>query len=56
MNMETLRQLSRGQRLPENLLKAFLRHLLQALDFLHADATIAHAGIMNSCSSFWPLE
>lgn len=54
MSMETLRQLSPGQRLPENLLKAFLRHLLQALDFLHSDAKIVHAGIMNSCSSFWP--
>lgn len=45
MSMETLRQLSPGQKLPENLLKVFLIHLLQALDFLHTDAEIIHAGM-----------
>ena len=46
MSMETLRQLSPGRKVPENLLKAFLNHLLQALDFLHTDAKMIHAGIM----------
>lgn len=38
MCMETLRQLSPGRKLPENLLKKLLILLLQALDFLHMDA------------------
>lgn len=45
MSMETLRELSPGQKLPENLLRVFLVHLLQALDFLHTDAKMVHAGI-----------
>ena len=45
MSMETLKQLSPGQKLPEILLKPFLVHLLQALDFLHTDAGMIHAGI-----------
>ena len=45
MSMETLRQLSPGRKLPENVLKLFLIHLLQALDFLHTDAEMIHAGI-----------
>ena len=45
MSMETLRQLSPGRKIPENLLKAFLLHLLQALDFLHTDAKMIPAGI-----------
>ena len=45
MSVETLRQLSPGQKLPENLLKAFLIHLLQALDFLHTDAEMIRAGM-----------
>lgn len=45
MSMETLRQLSPGRKLPENLLKVFLMHLLRALDFLHTDAGMIHAGI-----------
>lgn len=45
MSMETLRQLSPGRKLPENLLKLFLIHLLRALDFLHTDAEMIHAGI-----------
>lgn len=45
MSMETLRQLSPGRKIPENLLKVFLIHLLQALDFLHTDAKMIHAGI-----------
>lgn len=48
MCMETLRQLSPGRKLPENLLKPFLIHLLQALDFLHMDAEMIHAGIKHS--------
>lgn len=45
LSMETLRQLCPGRKLPENLLKPFLIHLLQALDFLHTDAKLIHAGI-----------
>ena len=45
MSMETLRQLSPGRKLPENVLKFFLIHLLRALDFLHTDAEMIHAGI-----------
>lgn len=45
MSMETLRQLSPGRKVPEPLLKAFLNHLLRALDFLHSDAKMIHAGI-----------
>lgn len=46
MSMETLRQLSAEGKPRENLLKAFLIHLLQALDFLHTDAEMIHAGII----------
>ncbi|KAL9028037.1 MAG: hypothetical protein Q9196_003531 [Gyalolechia fulgens] len=45
MSIETLRQLSPGQKLPENVLKAFLIHLLQALDFLHTEAKMIHADL-----------
>ncbi|ATY59635.1 CDK4/6, putative [Cordyceps militaris] len=45
MSMETLRQLSPGRKLPEPLLRAFLTHVLQALDFLHTDAKIVHADL-----------
>ena len=45
MSMETLRQLSPEQKLPQNLVRIFLIHLLQALDFLHTDAKMVHAGI-----------
>ena len=45
MSMETLRQLGPGRKLPENVLKLFLIHLLRALDFLHTDAEMIHAGI-----------
>ena len=45
MSMETLRQLSPGRKLPENVLKLFVIHLLRALDFLHTDAGMIHAGI-----------
>jgi len=48
MSMETLRQLCPGRKLPEDLLKAFLTHLLQALDFLHTDAKMIHAGTVHS--------
>ena len=44
MSMETLRQLSPGRKLPEVLLKVFIVHLLQALDFLHTYARMVHAG------------
>ena len=47
MCMDTLRQLFPGRKLPENILKLFLFHLLQALDFLHTDAEIIHAGMKN---------
>ena len=44
LSMETVRQLCPGRKLPENLLKVFLIHLLQALDFLHTDSKMIHAG------------
>lgn len=47
MSMETLRRLCPGRKLPEDLLKAFLTHLLQALDFLHTDAKMIHAGTVH---------
>jgi len=47
MSMETLRRLCPGRKLPEDLLKAFLAHLLQALDFLHTDANMIHAGTVH---------
>ena len=49
MSMETLRQLIPGGKLPENLLKLFLMHLLQALDFVYTDAEMIHAG-MKHCA------
>ena len=51
MSMETLRQLSPGRTLPEQLLKAFLIHMLQALDFLHTDAKMVHAGKFKTSST-----
>lgn len=45
MSMETLRLLISGRKLPENIVKPFLQHLLRALDFLHTDAKMIHAGI-----------
>ncbi len=45
MSMETLRQLSPGQKLPKDLLKVFLIHVSQTLDFLHTDAEMIHTGI-----------
>ena len=62
MSMETLRQLSHERKLPENLLKLFLIQLLQALDFLHTDAGMIHAGNVNFVlfpglrSRYGPLE
>lgn len=44
MSMETLRQLIPGRKLSENILKLFLLHLPKALDFLHTDAEMIHAG------------
>ena len=52
MSIETLRQLIPGKKLPEDLLKAFLRHLLQTLDFLHTDAEMIHTGIKRFVWSF----
>lgn len=43
-SIETLRQLMPAKQLPEDLLKAVLRHLLQALDCLHQDAKMVHTG------------
>ena len=34
-----------GGKMPENVRKVFLIHLLQALDFLHTDAKMIHADI-----------
>lgn len=44
ISIETLRQLIPGRKLPENILKLSLLHLLKALDFLHTDAEMVHAG------------
>lgn len=44
MSMETLRQLCPGRKLPTNILKPFLIQLLHALDFIHTEANIVHAG------------
>ncbi|KAL9597305.1 MAG: hypothetical protein Q9219_005229 [cf. Caloplaca sp. 3 TL-2023] len=46
MSMETLRELAPGRKLPQDLLRSFLVHLLNALDFLHTDAQMIHAGIL----------
>lgn len=44
MSIETLRQLSPGSKLSKPLLKALLRNLFQALDCLHTDVKMIHAG------------
>ena len=44
MSMELLRRLNPERKLPEKVLKVFLVHLLQALDFLHTDAEMIHTG------------
>lgn len=43
-SLETFRQLMPSRQLPEDLLKAVLRHVLQALDCLHRDAKMIHTG------------
>lgn len=45
VSIETLRQLSPGRKLPQDLLKAFLVHLLYALDFIHTDANMIHTDL-----------
>ncbi|MCJ1462040.1 hypothetical protein MMC07_000640 [Pseudocyphellaria aurata] len=45
ISMEALQRLMPGQKLPENILKLFLRHLLSALDVLHTDAAMIHADL-----------
>ena len=44
ISLETFREVMPLKRLPEKLLKAVLRHLLQALDCLHRDAKMIHTG------------
>jgi serine/threonine-protein kinase SRPK3 len=44
VSLETFRNVMPTKRLHEGLLKAVLRHLLQALDCLHSDAKIIHTG------------
>jgi serine/threonine-protein kinase SRPK3 len=44
ISIETFRSVMPLKRLPEGLLKAVLRHLLQALDCLHSDAKMIHTG------------
>ena len=44
ISLETFREVMPLKRLPEKLLKAVLRHLLQALDCLHRDAEMIHTG------------
>lgn len=48
MSMETFRQLMPAKQLSEELLKAVLRHLLQALDYLHSEAQMVHTGTSTS--------
>lgn len=44
MSLASLRAKARGRKLPEDLLKATLTHVLLALDFLHAEAGVIHTG------------
>ena len=44
VSLETFRNVMPTKRLHEGLLKAVLRHLLQALDCLHSDAKMIHTG------------
>jgi serine/threonine-protein kinase SRPK3 len=44
ISLETFREVMPLKRLPEKLLKAVFRHLLQALDCLHCDAEMIHTG------------
>jgi serine/threonine protein kinase len=44
-----------GIGVPPNVLKAFLRLLLQGLDFLHTECRIIHTGNLPSPYLFWPL-
>ena len=44
MTLAALRRKLLGDRLPENLLKIALKHVLLALDFLHSEAQVIHTG------------
>ena len=43
--LSRLRSIFPSRRLPEDILKALIIHVLQALDFLHSEAGIIHAGV-----------
>lgn len=55
MSLETLRQLMPEKQLSADVLKAVLKHLLLALDFLHTEAKMVHTGD-DACNSDNDLE
>ena len=48
MNLAALQRKLSGDRLPENLLKLVLKHVLLPLDFLHSEAQVIHTGEFSS--------
>lgn len=46
MSIEAFRQLMPTKQLDKHVLKALLKHLLLALDFLHNEANVVHTGIL----------
>lgn len=46
MSLAGLRARARAQKFPEDLLKPTLIHIFYALDFLHAEAGVIHAGVI----------
>lgn len=46
MSLAGLRARARAQKFPEDLLKPTLIHIFYALDFLHAEASVIHAGMI----------
>ena len=43
-NLKQYQQRFEGQRLPSHLLKLYLEHILQGLDYLHSECHIIHTG------------
>lgn len=48
--LSMFRQRLKGGRLPVDLLKPYLRVILQALDYLHTDCQIIHTGELTACT------
>ena len=46
MSLAGLRARTRAKKFPEDLLKPTLIHIFHALDFLHAEASVIHAGVI----------